>query len=314
VSFRFRRFRLRDRDIYLLLLAVSIVVRIPFLKTYDMPTYDGTHYVNEAMSILGMVHRPGGFPIGYPIFIALLMPVIHDGVRAAQGVSFLAGLGSLFVFYSLARRFVARSHAVLGVFLLAVTPLFINLSSVTMSESLYVLWVLLGLYCFSKDADLPSGLFLGLAAVTRPEALGILGVLAALRIRRPRRLLRGVAGFAIVYCVNVGVQSHTAGKLMLLSKTNLFGTSASNWMLREAWIDFPGREKAMEEVGKEHEGTTVPADYVKRLPREGFMLIRHASPVLFCLALYGVWGRRLFLLASFVPFLAFPVFTFRSES
>ena len=306
-------FQLRDRYVYVLLVAVSILVRLPFLKTYDMVSYDGTYYVNHARTILGAMDRPSGFPIGYPIFIALFIPIIRDGVRAAQTVSLLAGLGSLIVFYSLAKRFVHRGYALAGALILAVTPLFISLSMTTMSESIYVLWLLLGLFSYSKEKYLLSGLFMGFAAITRPEALGVLAVLAVLKLRRPKRFLWIIAGFACVYCINVAIQSGTAGKLILVSKTNLFGTSASNWKLREAWVDFPGKEKALEAIARKSGTTTVLVDYLKRMPREVVLLILHVSPVIFLLSLYGIYRRRLFLLAALVPFFAFPLFTFRSE-
>jgi hypothetical protein len=306
-------FQLRDRHVCLLLVALSVLVRLPFLKTYDMVSYDGTYYINHARTILGAMDRPSGFPIGYPIFIALFIPIIRDGVRAAQTVSFLAGLGSLFVFYFLAKRFVRRDYALAGVAILALTPLFISLSMMTMSESIYVLWLLLGLLCYSKEKYLLSGLFIGFAAITRPEALGVLGLLAVLVLRRPKRLLWIVAGFACVYCINVAIQSGTAGKLILVSKTNLFGTSASSWKLREAWVDFPGKEKALEEIGRKGGTSTVPVDYLKRMPREFVLLVLHVSPVVFLLSLYGMFRRRSFLLAALAPFFVFPLFTFRSE-
>ena len=307
------RFQLRDRYVYALIFAVSILARLPFLKTWDMVSYDGTYYINHAKTILGFMDRPSAFPIGYPIFIALFIPIIRDGVRAAQAVSFLAGLGSLFVFYFLAKRFVRRSYALAGVAILALTPLFISLSMMTMSESIYVLWLLLGLLCYSKEKHLLSGLFMGFAAITRPEALGVLGVLAVLLLRRPKKLLRVVAGFACVYCINIAIQSGTAGKPILVPKTGLFGTNASNWKLREAWVDFPGKEEVQEAIARKSGTTTVLADYLKRMPREIVLLIRHVSPVVFILSLYGIYKRRLFLLAALVPFFIFPLFTFRSE-
>jgi hypothetical protein len=304
---------LRDRHVYALLVVVSILIRIPFLRNFDLVTYDGTYYVNHANTILGALDRPSAFPIGYPAFIALFIPLIRDGVRAAQTVSFLAGLGSLLVFYSLAKRFVRRSHALLGALILALTPLFISLSMMTMSESIYLLWLLLGMFFYAKESDLPAGLFMGLAAITRPEALGILGVLVVLMLRRPRRLPWVAAGFACVYCINMTIQSITAGKLILVPKANLFGTNASNWWLRETWVDFPGKAEVIEKIARKSEHVTVLVDYLKRMPREIVLLIRHVSPGVLLLSLYGMFRKRLFLLAALVPFLAFPLFTFRSE-
>ncbi|MFA4948273.1 MAG: glycosyltransferase family 39 protein [Candidatus Krumholzibacteriia bacterium] len=302
-----------DRYTYLLLLVVSVLVRIPFLKTYDMVTYDGTYYINHAKTFLGIMNNPIRFPIGYPIFIALFMPLIRDGVRAAQTVSFLAGLGSLLVFYSLAKRFVRKSCALAAAFILALTPLFMALSMLTLSESIYLFWVLLGLLFFAKDRDGLSGLFLGMAAITRPEALGILGVLAILRLRRPKKFLWMVAGFTCLFCVNVAVQSISLGKLTIYPHVISFGSNASSWKFREAWIDSPGKEKALEAIAKEGMRTNVFIDYLQRMPREVVSLILHVSPVIFILSLYGICRKRLFLLAALVPFVVFPLFTFRSE-
>jgi hypothetical protein len=308
-----RTIQLSDRSVYLLLVLVSILIRVPFLRTYDFVAYDGTYYINHAKTLLGMMSSPSGFPIGYPVLIALFVPLIHDGVRAAQTVSFLAGIGSLIVFYSLAKRFIPRGFAFVAALVLALTPLFIALSMLTLSESTYILWMLLGLYCFAVDRDLLTGLFMGMAAITRPEAIGILGILAVLRIRRPTGLVRIVSGFAVPFCVNVAALSTAAGKLILVPKTGLFGTSASPWKLREAWVDFPGKEHILERIRDQSGSSTILADYLKRMPRELLLLVRHASPVVFALSIYGMLRRRSFLIAALAPFLIFPLFTPRSE-
>jgi hypothetical protein len=304
---------LRDGYVYALLVISSILVRVPFLGAFDLVSYDGTYYINHARSFFDGAFRASGFPVGYPLVIALLMPLIGDGVRAAEAVSLLAGLGSLLVFYALCKRFVSRGYALAASLLLALTPLFIRLSMITMSESLYVFCLLSALLLYVKDKHLYSGLLFGAAAITRPEALGVFGILAILRLRRPRRLLVLVTGFLAVYAVNVAVQSSSSGRLVLLPKTKLFGTSAEYWKLREAWIDFDGREEALDEMREEGGAKDVLADYIGRMPRELLLLARHVTPVIFLLALYGMIRRRLFLLAALMPFLVFPPFTLRSE-
>jgi hypothetical protein len=304
---------LKDQHICLLLVLTGILVRIPFLKTFDLVSYDGTYYINHARSFFDNAFSASGFPVGYPACIALLLPLVRDGVRAAQAVSLLAGLGSVVALYLLCSRFVERKHAVLAGLLLALTPLFIRLSMMTMSESLYILFLLCGLLFYAGDRYLLSGLLFGAAACTRPEAVGIFGILALLRIRRPRRLLLLLAGFAIVYAVNIIIQSYTAGRLVLLPKANLFGTSASFWKLREGWIEFRGQQGMLEEVVEEGGHTSILADYLKRMPSELLLLARHSSPVILLLGLYGIVRRRTFLIAALVPFLFFVPFTFRSE-
>lgn len=305
---------MRDRYAYVTLIVTGILVRIPFLKVFDLVSYDGTYYIKLATSILRGAYRASGFPIGYPVFIAFFIPIVRDGVRAAQAVSFLAGIGSLLVFYALCKQYLKRSYALAAGLLFAITPLFIRISTMTLSESIYIFWVLLGFLLFAKRRDFFSGLCIGMSAITRPESIGILVVLGALRFRKPKRLLLILAGFMILYSANATVQSVGAGRVVVLPKSALFGTSAENWEVREKTIDFPSKEKVLKQLGIEQKETSIASDYFKRLPRELFLLVRHASLFVFLLALYGIYRKRLFLLALFVPFLVFPFFTFRSEA
>jgi hypothetical protein len=55
---------------------------------------------------------------------------------------------------------------------------------------------------------------MGMAVITRPEALAIVGLLGLSRIRHPRELAIGAAGFALVYAVNVAVRSHNSGNMV----------------------------------------------------------------------------------------------------
>ena len=58
----------------------------------------------------------------------------------------------------------------------------------TLSESIYIFWTLLAILFFIKNKDLLLGLSLGLAAITRPEALALLIGFCCMRLRKPKRL------------------------------------------------------------------------------------------------------------------------------
>ncbi|HUV36416.1 MAG TPA: hypothetical protein VMX58_05720, partial [Patescibacteria group bacterium] len=298
---------------FLALIAVTVLIRIPFLKSFDLVTYDGTYYINIARSIVAGSYRSSVFPIGYPVFIAAFIPLIGDGVRAAQAVSLLAGAGSLLVFYFLCLEFVKRSHALIASFIFASTPLFIRLSTTTLSESIYVFWVLAGLLLFARRKELPAGLGMGMAAITRPEALGIIGVLSVLRLTAPKRLLVLLAGFLIPYSVNVAVQSTAADRLVLIPKTKLFGTSAVSWKLHEPTLEFESKDRLLEKIETDGRDGGILGDYAARLPNDLFMLARHATPLIVLLALYAIFRKRSFVLAMFAPLPFFPLFTFRGE-
>ena len=304
----------RDRSVFITLVLVGLLVRLPFLRAFYLVSYDGTYYINQARSILAGAYQPNVFPIGYPVFIALLTPVTGDGVRAAQVVSVLAGIGSLFVFFLLCKRLMSRTHAVVACLIFAATPLFIHMTTTTMSESLATFWVLLGLLLFAVERDFYAGLCLGAASITRPETLAIAGILTLLRLRRPRRMFRFAAGCALVYFIGVTIESLGRGQIMLLRKSSLFGSGAVDNILREEWIEFDGKEKVIEELVRENAETSIVLYYLRRLPGEILLLLRHVMPALFALALYGIWKKRHFALALFAPFAIFPLFTLRSEA
>lgn len=301
-----------DLFVFVVLIIVSLLIRIPFLRSFDIVSYDGTYYINQAKALLGTVQFANSFPIGYPVFVAAALPLVGDGVRAAQIVSLLAGIGSLILFYVLAKHMVRRREAFIAGLILALTPLFVRLSLMTMSESIYIFWLILGLLMFAKGKDLAFGISMGIAAITRPEALGAFAVLAMLRRRGFKRFSVIAVSFVVVYSVNAVVLSSMLDQLILLPKSGFFGSSATPWIEREAWIDFSGKEEADAEIAKQDSETSVVSSYFKRFPHE-LRLIAHLLPVVSLLALYGIYRKRTFLLAAFVPFLFYPLFSKRTE-
>jgi Tol biopolymer transport system component len=301
-----------DRYFLLALIPLSILIRLPFLSAYDFVSYDGTYYINIARSLLDGIPAPGPFPVGYPLLIAPWL-FFMDDVRAAQLVSYLASLGSLFVLFTLTRHLVGKREAVFAALLLSSTPAFVRYSMLSLSESSYVFWVLLSLFMYYRRRHIGFGLAAGMAAITRPEAIGIFAVLAAMRFRDGKRLGFVVVAFLAVYAINVAVLSKWSGHLVLLQKTENVGLSATDWKLREAFIDFEGREDIDAEVAKQGETASVVGEYVRRLPDDLFLLLKHATAAVVYLALFGMFKRRMFLLAAMVPFLIFPLFTPRSS-
>lgn len=310
-----------DRALVLVLLFAAALVRLPFLSTFDLVTYDGTYYVNQAKAMLGWGASGGAFPIGYPLAIAALLPVVGDGVRAAQTVSFLSGLGSVWILFVLGRRLASRSLAFLGALSLALTPLFIRLSTTTYSEPIFIFWVLLGLYSFMRGWSLRFGLAMGLAAMTRPEALGIFGALAVVMLakRAPRRRLAlSLGAFLALYAVNVVVLSINVGRLVpgdtrfsLLQRTADTGRTSSTWQGREAWADFEGREQLERNLREKKSDPLL--DGLRRMPGAFWLLALHSMPAAVLLAFRGVSRRRLFLLAGFAPLVFYPVFSSRND-
>jgi hypothetical protein len=308
------QFTLQERWIYICLVLVYILVRVPFLRNFDLVSYDGTYYINQAKALFHPSQQVGSFPIGYPVFIALFMPLISEGVRAAQVVSALAGLGSVLVLFLIAKHYTRREAAFIGSLLLAVTPVFMRLSLMTMSESIYIFWILLAMLFFIRGKDLFTGLALGLAAITRPEALALLVGFCIFRLRKPKRLLVIIASFICIYSVNVISSSITVGRFQPVPKTGLFSISSVEWQSREQFID---KEETLGKLNVEFKSKTFASavsNYISRLPSELLLLLRHILPVAIALAILGAIRKPLFLLIAIIPFFSIPAFTPRSEA
>ena len=304
------------KEIYIhaIIIVVSILCRLPFLRTFNLVTYDGTYYLNQARSLLAGVKMAGAFPIGYPAFVALFFIIIRETLVAAQIVSFLASVGSAIVLYLLAKHYVRKEYAVLCALLLCVNPLFIRYSLFPMSEMLYVFWVLLSLLYFARKRYVCFGLAIGLAAVTRPEAILIVAILGLSTLRNPRAIASIVISFVFVFSINVIVLSKSQERLVLLPKTENIGTSARSTSPHEISLDFKEREQGIAELKSKNPDKNPVVDYFQRLPRECLLLAKHLSPFLLILSLTGIYRKRtIAILAALVFFLIFPLATPRSR-
>jgi len=307
----------RDWQVYALLAGVSVLLRLPFLSKFNLVSYDGTYYINEAKLFWSGLPLPGSFPIGYPLFISLFLPLVGDGVHAAQTVSFLAAMGSLVVLHRLALRYLDRTSAFLCAAFLCLTPLFVRLSMETFSESLFTFFILLTLWLYARGRDTAAGAAGGLAAITRPEMLGVAGILFALRIRTPRRALLFVLPFLLIFSLNALKFYQANGRLTVLPKSEFFGAGAQSWTEREEVIEGSstpvsgGLEDGTQKTGRPSVGA-VAGNYLSKFPREVYLLARNVGFVLIVLAAFGMWRKPTFMLALLLPFVVGPLFTVRS--
>jgi TolB protein len=242
------------------------------------------------------------------------MPLISDGVRAAQVISALAGLGSVLILFLIAKHYIRREAAFIGALLLALTPVFIRLSLMTMSESIYIFWILLSILFFIRNKDLFMGVALGLAAITRPEALALLIGFCIFRLGKPKRLLFILVSFICIYSINVISSSITLGRFQPIPKTGLFSISSVEWQSREQFID---KEETLDKLNVEFKRKTFASsvsNYFTRLPSELLLMLRHILPIVLALAVLGAIRKPLFLLIAIIPFFSIPAFTPRSEA
>jgi TolB protein len=309
----------REWHVYAVLAALSVLIRVPLLIPgfFDLVSFDGTYYINQARVLWSSAPQPGSFPIGYPFLISWFLPLAGDGVRAAQVASFLASLGALSALYALARRVIDRKLAFYCALILAVTPLFVRLSLETFSEMAYTFWLLLTLWWYARGRDDAAGAAGGVAALTRPEMLGVAGVLFLLRVRTPRRAVLFILPFVVIFSFNALKFYQSTGRFALLPKSEFFGAGAEAWFYRELTVEEISAGKltgaSQEDEGAESRSAgAIAVNYFKKLPRETLMLAKNVGFLALFLAVLGFARRPTFLLAAMLPFLVGPLFTVRS--
>lgn len=295
--------QLSDRKVCVFLVLLTLAVRLPYWRTFDFVTFDGAFYINQAQSLLHMGLGGGVFSIGYPLLIAPIMLIVRDGVLAARLVSLLAAIGSVLLLYALCRRFVSRTLAFVGAAVLSVTPLFILISLLSNAESALVFWLMLGVVLYEKWRATRSGLAIGMAAATRPEALAVACGLGLVRLRTRR----GLAAFALaglaVYAVNVVAISVTRGSFTPLSRTRAYRSVDAPWQTLERQLQPIGVEALPETRAADHDN-----DYAVRMPRTLFSLGRQLLPLIPFLALVGMVQKPSFVLAMLSPLPLLPLF------
>ena len=173
---------------------------------------DSFEYITGGQSILhgggylGLSGRPQTlFPPGYPFAIALAA-TFFDPVQAARTVSWLSSGLSVLLLFLIAKEWFGTPIATLSALLFAFLPVRVWLAQEALSESLYVMLLLLAVLVATRirtSRMLPVvglGLILGWAYLTRPEAvilIGVLGFSKLARFIRNRKEGKYIAAYAL---------------------------------------------------------------------------------------------------------------------
>jgi 4-amino-4-deoxy-L-arabinose transferase-like glycosyltransferase len=173
----------------ILVLAVSLAVRIALMTSSSLIIEnEGGEYATIAENLLagkgyvglGSTGKPQLlFPPLYPFAIALIsMLTTVNTELAARMVSLLMGFALVFVVFKIGTLMYGRSVGLMSGALVGLHPLLARLSVSVQSEATYFALVFAGVYWSLKSLDLPkiswlcgAGLCLGLAYLTRPEAV-----------------------------------------------------------------------------------------------------------------------------------------------
>jgi 4-amino-4-deoxy-L-arabinose transferase-like glycosyltransferase len=155
---------------------------------------------------------PNDWSPGAPLLYAgvyFLTGGVH--IKAALLVVALLGTGTILLTYLLGRRLAGPVAGVIGAFLAATYPAFIDNNGRLLAEPVALFWLPAAMLAFLWASDggkpwrwLAPGALLGLTTLTRPEYLPFVALFALLALLRvwlgsePRRFLPGVAAAALL--------------------------------------------------------------------------------------------------------------------
>ena len=177
-----------------LLLVLALAVRIFWAVTRDaVIENEGAEYTRIAMNLasghgyVGLMAGPEMlFPPLYPVLIRIGMFLFQDAVTSARAVSIIAGTLLVLVLFLTANLLYGKRVGLVAGALGALYPMFVGFSAATYSEGVYATLIASVLYFALLTLRLPSaryaiplGIALGLAYLTKPEAIAQMGIVLA---------------------------------------------------------------------------------------------------------------------------------------
>lgn len=273
-----------DRLIILGFVALALVLRLASLPRDAIINSDGIYYAT-----LGEALRSGDLRHGistywsplYPLLIAIASVPLGDVELAGRVVSALAGAALIVPAFLLVRQFYGRVAAAVVAALIALHPALIESSTWVMSDALYALLftaVVLTGWLAARDGSprmaLATGLLLGAAYLTRPEAVAfvalyvgwllVLQLVGVATARRPRAVLTAavlVVGFAVLAVPYVMVLHQRTGRWTISEKadSNVPSLGGHRGLLQ---LTEDGRTTRMDQLfsGDEGAASPLPAD------------------------------------------------------
>jgi hypothetical protein len=191
----------------LVLLALACGVRLWLGPHLVDDAYITFRYARNLAAGAGFVYNPGEPVLGTstPLFTLLLAAAARCGAGIPETAFALGILGDLLVITAVHRALhrsglpLAADIADIAGLLLAALPLYVFHSLSGMETSLYTGLLALAVDAYARERMSLASLWLGLAAVTRPEGCLLAAVLGGHRLWTRRRLtLREMAPFVLV--------------------------------------------------------------------------------------------------------------------
>jgi 4-amino-4-deoxy-L-arabinose transferase-like glycosyltransferase len=182
-----------------LVVGLAFALRLAWVlvtQWHPLPDDDAFRYDFTARALAngqGYIHLTGTptafWPPGYPVLLATAYVLFGQHVIVAQLLNVLFATGTVWLVYLIGRRLFGHAPALLGAGIVACFPSLIFLTGVTLSETAFTFLALLAIYLVIMHGQqealrldtrasrghllllLSAGLVLGLAALTRGQAL-----------------------------------------------------------------------------------------------------------------------------------------------
>jgi 4-amino-4-deoxy-L-arabinose transferase-like glycosyltransferase len=174
-----------------LVLALALALRLAWAlitRWHPMAADDAYFYDVTARALAngrGYIQPTGdptaNWPPGYPVVLATAYVLFGEKVIVAQLLNVALGTATVWLVYLIGRRLFGHWEALLGAGIVACFPSLILYTGVTLSEITFTFLALLAIYLLIVEAQsgrprdlrllLGAGLVLGLAALTRGQAL-----------------------------------------------------------------------------------------------------------------------------------------------
>ncbi|MFC2157217.1 glycosyltransferase family 39 protein [Acidobacteriota bacterium] len=175
------------RRLLLFILILAFVLRIVWIFMFpDIDVGlrgDGKYYDLKAQNILQGKGYSGNNnfafrPPGYALFLASIYSVFGHNLLAVKIIQAIISILTCLIIFAFSKILFNRTVALFSAALFAFYPLFIRYSAEFWTETLFIFLFFLSLFFLVKGSDKPScsyeilsGIFLGLAALTREVAL-----------------------------------------------------------------------------------------------------------------------------------------------
>jgi 4-amino-4-deoxy-L-arabinose transferase-like glycosyltransferase len=232
------------------ILGAGFVIRIILFWQDKVIAADGIGYINIARSIFQQrdFSASSHFPPVYPMLIGLASYFAPYDEIAGKAVSLIMGGLVVIPLYLLGKRMFSEQVGLIAAILAALSPIFVSLSGLVLSQTTYITLLVTALYlCWtgftrnSAKAALAAGFAFGAAYLTRPEGIivfaGVSAVFLFLKPELPskkdamRLLLFAWLAFAVVASPYVLLLHKVYGTWQLTGKTSATLADSLGWYL-----------------------------------------------------------------------------------